>query len=142
VMDTRSGDVTGAAREFEALAKAKDGHGYTSDAEMLEQESDAGHALPVLTRIVEDEMQSAEAHFALAHAAMNYKRYALAEREARAALAIDARNDDSLVLLSRPLVAEGRANEALPAMQARVAAASADFSLHLAYGALLQESGD
>ena len=142
VLDTRSGDVAGAAREFESLAKAKSGHGYASDAEMLEQESDAGHALPVLTRIAEDEMQSAEAHFALAHAAMHYKQYGLAEREARAALAIDAHSDESLVLLSRALVAEGRAAEALPAMQARVAAAPADMSLRLAYGALLQESGD
>lgn len=142
VMDTRSGDVAGAAREFETLAKTASGRGYASDAEMLEQESDAAHALPVLARIAEDEMQSAEAHFALAHAAMNYKQYPLAEKEARAALALDIHADDPLVLLSRALVAEGRADEALPALKARVTAEPEDLSIHLAYGALLQESGD
>ena len=142
VMDTRLGDVNGAAQGFETLAKAASGHGYTSDAEMLEQESDVAHTLPVLSRIVQDEMQSADAHLALAHAAMNYKQYDLAEREARAALTIDARSDESLVLLSRALVAEGRAAEAWPVVQARVATAPGDLPLHLAYGALLQESGD
>lgn len=142
VMETRLGDVSGAAQEFESLAKAADGHGYTADAEMLEQESDAAHALPVLTSIAHDEMQSADAHFALAHAGMNYKRYSLAEQEARAALAIDPHDDEALVLLSRALVAEGRAGEALPMLQARIAAAPGDLPLHLAYGALLQEAGD
>jgi len=142
VMDTRLGDTDGAAREFESLAKAGGGHGYTADAEMLEQESDANHALPVLGRIAADEMQSADAHFALAHAAMNFKQYPLAEREARAALALDAGSDDSLILLSRAVVDQGRGAEALPAVQTKVKENPRDLSLHLAYGALLQEGGD
>lgn len=142
VMDTRLGDVAGAAREFEALARTAGGRSYTSDAEMLEQESDAEHVLPVLTRIAQDEMQSADAHFALAHAAMNYKQYTLTEQESRAALAIDAHSDEALVLLSRALVAEGRAGKALPMLKARIAAVPDDLFLHLAYGALLQEAGD
>ena len=142
VMDTRLGDVPGAAREFESQAKSEGGHGYSSDAVMLEQESDAAHAMPVLTRIVADEMQSADAHFALAHAALNYKQYPLAEKEARTALALDAGSDDILVLLSRTLVDQGRSSEALPALQARLKAAPADLPLHLAYGAILEEAGD
>lgn len=142
VMDTRLGDVAGAAREFESLAKAGAGHGYTSDAEMLEQESDPAHAMPVLARIAAEEMQSADAHFALAHAALNYKQYPLAEKEARTALALDPKSGDILVLLSRALVAQGRAGEALPALQARVKAVPDDLALHLAYGAMLEEAGD
>ena len=142
VMDARLGDVSGAAREFESLAKQDGGHAYRSSAEMLEQESDAAHALPVLTRIAEDEIQSADAHFALAHAAMHYKQYPLAEKEARAAHSLDAHSDDALVLLSRALVAQGRAAEALPALQARVKAAPDDLPLQLAYGAMLEEAGD
>lgn len=142
VMEARLGDVPGAAREFESLAKQGSGHAYRSSAEMLEQESDAAHALPVLTRIAGDEMQSSDAHFALAHAAMHYKQYPLAEKEARAARALDPRSDDALVLLSRALVAQGRTAEALPAVQARVKAAPDDLPLQLAYGAMLEEAGD
>jgi len=142
VMDTRLGDVAGAASEFESLTKAGDGHGYTSDAEMLEQESDSAHALPVLARIAAEEMQSADAHFALAHAALNYKQYPLAEKEARTALALDPKSGDILVLLSRALVAQGRAGEALPALQARIKGSPDDLALHLAYGAMLEEAGE
>jgi tetratricopeptide (TPR) repeat protein len=142
VMDTRLGDVAGAAAIFESQAKASHGHGFLSDAEMLEQESDAAHALPVLQRIATDEMQSADAHFALAHAAMNYKQYQSAEQEARAALALDSGSDQVTVLLCRALVAEGRAAEGLPLLKAKLAATPEDVTLHLAYGALLQEAGD
>lgn len=142
VMHARLGDVAGAAGEFESLARSEAGHRYGSDAMMLEQESDAAHALPVLTRIATDEMQSADAHYALAHAALNYKQYPLAEKEARTALALDPRSDDVLVLLSRALVAQGRAGEALPALQARLKASPGNLPLHLAYGAILEEAGD
>ena len=142
VMDTRLGDVAGAAGEFESQARSEGGHGYSSDAMMLEQESDAAHAMPVLARIVADEMQSADAHFALAHAALNFKQYPLAEKESRTALALDPGSDDILVLLSRALVNQGRSAEALPALQARLKAAPANLPLHLAYGAILEEAGD
>ena len=142
VMDTRRGDVAGAAAEFESLARADGGHGYSSDAEMLEQESDAAHAMPVLMRIAAEELQSADAHFALAHAALHYKQYPLAEKEARTAQALDPKSDDILVLLSRALVAQGRTGEALPALQARTQAAPGNLPLHLAYGAILEEAGD
>lgn len=142
VMDTRLGDVAGAAGIFETQVKGDHGRGYLSDAEMLEQESDAGHALPVLQRIATDELQSADAHFALAHAALNYKQYPLAEREARTAIALDAHGDQAVVLLCRALLGEGRSAEALPLLKAKVAADPQDVTLRLAYGALLQEAGD
>ena len=141
VVDARLGDAAGAAREFETLAKLPRGHGFLSDAEMLEQETDAAHALPVVQRIAADEMQSAEAHHALAHAAMQYKQYPLAEREARAALTLDPKSDEALVLLARALVSEGRVEEALPPVQKRVASSPGDVQLHLAYAALLDEAG-
>lgn len=141
VVDARLGDAVGAAQEFEMLAELPKGHGFLSDAQMLEEETDAVHALPVLQRVAADEMQSAEAHHALAHAAMQYKQYPLAEQEARAALALDPKSNEALVLLARALVSEGRVDEALPPVQKRVAAAPGDPQLHLAYAALLEEAG-
>lgn len=141
VVDARLGDAAGAAQEFETLAKLPKRRGFLSDAEMLEEETDAAHALPVLQRIAADELQSAEAHHALAHAAMQYKQYPLAEQEAQAALALDPKSDEVLVLLARALVSEGRVDEALAPVQKRMKAIPGDMQLHLAYAALLEEAG-
>ncbi|HEY3858981.1 MAG TPA: tetratricopeptide repeat protein, partial [Gammaproteobacteria bacterium] len=113
---------------------------YMTAARLLEQETDAAHGLPVLQAIAADAPKSAEAHYALAHAAMDYKHYDLAEQEARAALTIDPHGEDPLILLARALVAEGKPEQALPLVQARVRTAGDDVPLDLAYAALLSEA--
>ena len=140
VLETERGDVAAAARDFAGLVQSGADPNYMAAARLLEQEADAGHGLPVLQAIVANSPKSADAHYALAHAAMDYKRYALAEQEARTALALDSRTDDPLVLLARALVAQGKVDEALPLIQARVKTAGDDVSLDLAYGALLSEA--
>ncbi|HEX2666809.1 MAG TPA: tetratricopeptide repeat protein [Gammaproteobacteria bacterium] len=139
VVEARSGDAEAAARDFEMLVESGADGGYMTAAHLLEQEADAAHGLPVLQAITAYAPKSADAHYALAHIAMNYKDYGLAEREARATLALDPHGDEPLVLLTRALVAQDRAGEALPMLKARVRAAG-DVSLALAYGALLAEA--
>jgi tetratricopeptide (TPR) repeat protein len=140
ILEARQGDAGAAARDFAGLVKSGADPNYMAAARLLEQEADAGHGLPVLQAIADAEPKSANAHYALAHAAMDYKHYALAEQEARTALALDPRSDEPLVLLARALVAEGKAEEALPLLQARVHSAGDNLSLDLAYGALLSEA--
>lgn len=141
VVEAQLGDAVGSAREFESLTALPKGPGYLSDAEFLEQETDAAHALPVMQQVATDEMQSAEAHHALAQVAMHYNDYALAEHESRTALALAPKSDAVLVLLARALVAEGRVGVALPMVQVDVAANPDDLQLHLAYAALLDAAG-
>ncbi|HEY1772270.1 MAG TPA: tetratricopeptide repeat protein [Gammaproteobacteria bacterium] len=140
VLETERGDAAAAARDFAGLVQSGADPNYMAAARLLEQETDASHGLPVLQAIIAGAPKSANAHYALAHAAMDYKRYALAEQEARTALALDPRTDEPLVLLARALVAQGKVEEALPLIQARVKAAGDDVSLDLAYGALLSEA--
>jgi tetratricopeptide (TPR) repeat protein len=140
VLETERGDVAAAAQDFAGLVQSGTDPSYMAAARLLEQEADAAHGLPVLQAIVALAPKSANAHYALAHAAMEYKRYALAEQEARTALALDGRTDEPLVLLARALVAQGKVEEALPLIQARVKTAGDDVSLDLAYGALLSEA--
>lgn len=141
VLDARLGKADEAATRFETLVKSGDDRGYAAAAELLEQETDSNHALPVLARIVQDAPDSADAHFALAHAAFHYRHYADAESEARGALKLAPQMDDALVLECRALVAQGRIDEAVPPLAARVRAAPDKLALHLAYAALLAEAG-
>jgi tetratricopeptide (TPR) repeat protein len=140
VLEAGQGDVASAAQAFAGLVQSGVDPNYMAAARLLEQETDAAHGLPVLQAIMAGAPKSANAHYALAHAAMVYKRYALAEQEARTALPMDPRTDESLVLLARALVAEGKTDEALPLMQTRVRSAGDDLSLDLAYAALLSEA--
>lgn len=140
VVEARQGDSASAALDFSGLVKAGTDPNYMVAARLLEQETDAVHGLPVLKTIVDAEPKSADAHYALAHAALNYKDYPLAEQQARATLAIDPHGEDPLVLLARALVAQGKPEEALPLLKARVKTAGDDVSLDLAYAALLSEA--
>jgi len=140
VLETRQGDSVTAAHDFSALVKSGADPNYMAAARLLEQEADAAHGLPVLQAIVADAPKSADAHYALAHAAMDYRRYDLAEQEARSALGLDPHASDPLVLLARALVAEGKPEQALPLVQARVRTAGDDVPLDLAYAALLSEA--
>ena len=140
VLDARRGDADAAAQAFESLVRSRADGGYMPAARLLEQETDAQHGLPVLQTIVTDEPKSSDAHFALAHAAMQFKRYDLAEPEARAAMALDPKAEEPLVLLARVLNTEGKPDEALPMLAARAHAAGDDVSLELAYAALLEEA--
>jgi tetratricopeptide (TPR) repeat protein len=140
VVEARQGDSTTAALDFAGLVKSGADRNYMVAARLLEQETDAAHGLPVLQAIVDATPKSADAHYALAHAAMEYKHYDLAEQQARATLGLDSHGEDPLVLLSRALVAEGKPEEALPPLQARVKTAGDDVPLDLAYAALLSEA--
>jgi len=140
VLEARVRDVPDAAAEIEALVKAGTDRSYSTAAEILEQETDAVHTLPVLQRIVADEPVSADAHMALAHAAMNFRRADLADSEARAALALDPGADEARVLLARALVAEDKPDEAVVLMKDRLREAGDDVTLRLAYAALLVEA--
>jgi tetratricopeptide (TPR) repeat protein len=140
VLEARQGESLAAAHDLSALVRSGADPNYMAGARLLEQEVDAAHGLPVLQALVADAPKSAEAHYALGHAAMEYKRYDLAEREARAALAIDPHSEEPLILLARALVAEGRPEQALPLVQARVRSAAGDLPLDLAYAALLSEA--
>lgn len=139
-VDARAGDAAGAAAEIETLVQAGLDRGYAPAAQILEQETDAAHALPVLQRIVADTPGSADAHLALAHAAMNFKHADLADSEARAALALDPGIDEARVLLARALVAEGKSDQAVALMKERLRKAGDDVTLELAYAALLVEA--
>lgn len=139
-LDARAGDAAAAAAEIEALVQAGLDRGYSPAAQILEQETDAAHALPVLQRIVADAPGSADAHLALAHAAMNFKHADLADSEARAALALDPGIDEARVLLARALVAEGKPDQAVALMKERLRKAGDDVTLELAYAALLVEA--
>lgn len=140
VLEARAGDADAAARGFEALLQSRADGSYMVAARVLEQEVDAAHGLPVLQLMAAHAPKSADAHFALAHAAMEYKRYPLAEQEARATLALDSKGREPLVLLARALVAEGKPDEALPLLKTRLDAAKDDVPLALAYAALLAEA--
>ncbi|HSN17899.1 MAG TPA: tetratricopeptide repeat protein [Gammaproteobacteria bacterium] len=140
VLDARRGDAEAAAQAFESLLGSHAEISYMPAARLLEQETDPEHGLPVLQAIVTANPKSADAHFALAHAAMEFKRYDLAEREARAAMALDPKAKEPLVMLARALTAEGKADDALSMLAARAHAAGDDVELALAYAALLEEA--
>lgn len=140
VLKARAGDAPAAAAEFESLVQSGIDRSYMPAAELLEQETDANHALPVLERIVADEPRSEEAHLALAHVAMNYHHADLTESEARAALALTPGADEARVLLARALLAEDKPDEALGLLKESVRKAGDDVSLRLAYAALLVEA--
>ena len=140
VLDARRGDADAAAKAFESLVESHADGNYMPAARLLEQETDAQHGLPVLQAIVAANPKSDDAHFALAHAAMEFKQYDLAEQEARETLTLDPKATEPLVLLARALTAEGKPDEALPMLAARVHAAGDDVSLELAYAALLEQA--
>ncbi len=141
VLHARRGEAAESAAGFESLMQSGTDHGYTTVTRLLEQETDAAHGLPVLERMVADAPRSADAHYALAHAALSFHIYDQAEREARAAMALDPQADDARLVLSRALVGEGHADEAVSLLQARVHADPDDAALHLAFAALLAEAG-
>ena len=141
VLNARRGEVADSAASFESLMQSGTDRGYITATRLLEQETDAAHGLPVLERMAEDAPRSADAHYALAHAALSFHIYDQAEREARAAIALDPQADDARLVLGRALVAQGRADEAVDLLQARVHAAPDDAALHLAFAALLAEAG-
>jgi len=140
VLEARRGDADAAAQAFESLVRSHVDGNYMPAARLLEQETDAEHGLPVLQAIVAADPKSADAHFALAHAAMEFKQYALAEQQSRATLELDPKAEEPLVLLVRALIAEGRPDEGLPLLAARVHAAGDDVTLELAYAAVLAEA--
>lgn len=140
VLSARAGDAAGAAAQFEALVQAGTDRDYGEAAEMLQQETDAAHALPVLQRIVADSPQSADAHLALADTAIDFKHADLAESEARAALTLDPTDDSARILLARALVAEDKADEALSLIQERLHKVGDNVGLRLAYSALLVQA--
>src|SRR5215469_709782 len=140
VLSARAGDAAGAATQFEALVQAGTDRGYGPAAEILEQETDAAHALPVLQRIVADAPKSADAHLAFAGVAMNFKRTDLAEGEARAALALDPSSDQARILLARALVEENKPDEALALLQERLRKTGDDVGMRFAYAAVLVEA--
>ncbi len=140
VLQARAGAADAAAAILEAEVKAGLDHGYSPAEQLLEQETDAAHALPVLQRIVADNPRSAEAHLALAQLAIDSKHADLAASEARTAFDLDPHADDARVLLSRALVAQGHADQAVALMQARLRGVGDDVHLELAYAALLAQA--
>ena len=140
VLRARLGDTDGAANQFQALLKAGLDKSYATAAELLEDETDAPHAMPVMQRLVDDAPQSADAHYAYAHAAMHYRHYNDAVDESRRAYALDPTSDSILVLLARALADSGRRDEALVLLEPRVRAAAGDLGLRLAYAALLADA--
>ncbi|HSC47106.1 MAG TPA: tetratricopeptide repeat protein, partial [Gammaproteobacteria bacterium] len=140
VLRARIGDAAGSANQFQALLRGGLDKTYATAAELLEDETDAPHAMPVLQRLVEDASQSADAHYAFAHAAMHYRHFSDAVDEARRAYALDPSSDSILVLLARALANSGRRDEALAQLEPRVRASPDDLSLHLAYAALLADA--
>ena len=140
VLKARLGDADGSAAQFQSLLKAGLDKTCVTAAELLEDETDAPHALPVLQRLIDDAPQSADAHYAYAHAAMHYRHYSDAVDESRRALALDPSSDSILILLSRALASSGKRDEALPLLEARVHASPDDLALRLAYAALLADA--
>ena len=141
VLYARLGKVEESAAGFESLMRSGADHGYATAARLLEQETDAAHGVPVLQRLATDAPHSADAHYALAHAALRFHLYDQAEREARTAIAQDPQADDARLVLGRALVAQGHGDEAVAMLQARVHANPDDAALHLAFAALLAEAG-
>ena len=141
VLYARRGKVAESAAGFESLMQSGIDRGYTTVARLLEQETDAAHGLPVLERMVADAPRSADAHYALAHAALSFHIYDQAVRAARAAIALDPQADDARLVLGRALVGQGHPDEAVSLLEARVRAAPDDAALHLAFAALLAEAG-
>ena len=141
VLYARHGNASKSAAGFESLMQSGIDRGYSTATRLLEQETDAAHGLPVLERMAADTPHSADAHYALAHAALAFHVYDQAEREARTAIALDPQADDARLVLSRALVGQGYADEAVSLLEARVHAAPDDAALHLAFAALLAEAG-
>lgn len=141
VLDTRLGNVDAATREFETLLHDLPGYNLLLVGKLLGKEAGGQSSLPVMQKLVAADVQSADAHFALARLALQAGRPQLAVSEAQRSAALKPDWNQAVVLEAQALVAAGQPRAATQLLQARVKTVSADTDLHLAYAGLLAQTG-
>jgi len=141
VLNTRLGNVNTAASEFESLLQDMPGENLRLISELLGQETAAHQGLAVMQKLVATQPQSPQAHFALGQLALHYQHAPLAVDEAQRALTLKPDWDDALVLEARALLAAGKNNQALKLLKARAQTKPDNLRVHLAYAAVLVQTG-
>ena len=141
VLNTRLGNVNTAASEFESLLQDMPGENLGLISELLGEETGAQQGLAVMQKLVATQPQSPQAHFALGQLALHYQYASLAVDEAQRALTLKPDWGDALVLETQALLAAGKNNQALRLLKARTQKKPDNLRMHLAYAAVLVQSG-
>lgn len=142
VLNTRLGHTQAAVGELQQLLGTKPADQFVLIGEMLEQESSARRSLPVMQELVAEYPDLAEAHYALAHLALQSQRADLAVSESRLALKLRPQWNAAVVLESDALLTQGQGDAALELLRAHRKLAPGDLDLHLAYAAALAQLGN
>jgi len=141
VLNTRLGNMNIAVDEFEKLLAESPGENLQTISDLLGQETNAKQGLPVMQKLVAGSPESAQAHFALAQLAMHYQDTPLAIDETRRAQILKPDFDQALILEARALLAVGNNSGALQLLKVRAEAQPDNTRVHLAYAAVLAQTG-
>ena len=114
--------------------------GYLALLDLLLDERDQTTAARAFTNLVENDQQSASAHYSLATLALGANNSPLALENARRAGQLDPDWQEVTLLISRALIAGDQVVEGLSTAEVAIAD-SDDFSLHIEYAFLLAEAG-
>lgn len=139
VLDTRLGHTQAAVSELQNLLGPKPADQFVLLGEMLEQETTLQHGLPVMQQLVARYPDLAEAHYALAHLALQGRQTNLAVSETQLALKLRPKWNAAVVLESDALLTRGQDDAALALLRAHRKLAPNDLDLHLAYAAALAQ---
>lgn len=142
VLNTRLGHTQAAVSELQNLLGPKPADQFVLIGQMLEQEAPPQRSLPVMQQLVAQYPGLAEAHYALAHLALQGRQTDLAVSEAQLALKLRPKWNAAVVLESDALLTQGQGDAALALLRAHRKLAPNDLDLHLAYAAALAQLGN
>lgn len=140
LLNTRLGNVDAAVQEFSRLIHTPGGDSYALVGELLAREADVRQGLPVMQRLIASAPDSPDAHLALARLALHDHQVPLAQQEAEHALALKPGWHPALIVQSRALLAQGKADAAIAVLAAQVKAEPGDTALRLDYAAVLAQA--
>ncbi|MEI6414442.1 MAG: tetratricopeptide repeat protein, partial [Pseudomonadota bacterium] len=142
VIYIRAGDMDRASqhlRHLVTLSGQHQGQGYIEAAKAVARSGEVESAITLMSRLVEQSPNKAEAHFALAIVALAGKRFDLAQQSANRALLLKPRWPEVEIFMSRLLTAQGDREAALQRLEQAVARQPKEMSLGLALARELVE---
>jgi tetratricopeptide (TPR) repeat protein len=126
-----------AAERVLALTHTKQYQGYENLIALMSNESNQAAVLEVMGKLAAAHPDNANAHFAYASLALNYKEDKIARREAEKALSLQPDNAQAESLLARILMVEGETEPALKIMDSVVRKHPDSTSYRAGYARLL-----
>lgn len=120
IRNNKLDEAVAAAERVLALTHTKKYQGYENLIALMSNETNRAAVMEVMSKLAAAHPGNANAHFAYASLALNYKEDKIARTEAERALKLQPDNDQAEALLSRVLMVQGETEPALKIMESVV----------------------